>query len=150
MGMEHVMRVGHEVCCNHLSLSQSMAVVRRWCPAEQHWVLWRVLACELQELQALDRAVLQAQTVTTSGASGRHGLQQDSSPQFSGHGEWTNSDGHEVSSHPAPPPPPAAAGQHAAAPKPMGTPWTVHNAALPAYPAQTTPQLPFTHHSCHS
>ncbi len=26
----------------------------------------------------------------------------------------------------------------------QGTPWTEHNAALPAYPAQFTPQLPFT------
>lgn len=28
-------------------------------------------------------------------------------------------------------------------PAPVGTPWTVANAALPAYPAQFTPQLPF-------
>jgi hypothetical protein len=26
----------------------------------------------------------------------------------------------------------------------IGTPWTVNNAALPAYPAQFTPQLPYT------
>lgn len=81
---------------------------------------------QLQELDALEKAVIQAQSAANSGrASGpppRHDLHDEP----------------EVSSRPK-----------VHAPTTHGTPWTVNNAALPAYPPVFTPQLPFVRGKAH-
>ncbi|KAL6749365.1 hypothetical protein V8C86DRAFT_1017561 [Haematococcus lacustris] len=96
----------------------------------------------VQELAALDKAVHQAKSAAT---------RTTSAGTATGHGQ-SSLDGEVTSRMTATP----TCQPHAAEPTllipsmdtaadvtPVGTPWTVNNAALPAYPAQFTPQMPF-------
>lgn len=51
--------------------------------------------------------------------------------------------GASAHAHPGSGPAPGFGLAHGPAVPPSGTPWTVNNAALPAYPAEFSPQMPF-------